>query len=80
MMLWLRKWYGRNYVKLIRRVGEDEVLEISFNERDGRHTIERTAEWLDFLYARMLDHNRRVLELGATMGGTSAEHTVKRIK
>lgn len=66
-------------VKITRRVGEDEILEISFNGRN-QETITKARAWLDFLYDRMLDHNKRVLDATATIGGVKDEAIVKRVK
>jgi len=63
MNMWLRRLWGKNFVKMTRRIGEDEILEVSFNENDGAKSIARTHEWLDFLLARMDDHNKRVLNI-----------------
>lgn len=59
----LRRLWGKHFVKLTRRVGEDEVLEISFNEHSEHKTTARLHHLLDFLDIRRDDHNRKVLEL-----------------
>ena len=78
MTNWLRRLWGKNYVKLTRRIGEDEILEISFNEIDGDYSIARTHAWLDFLVARMKDHNEKVLAVADTVGGAVPKpHRIK---
>ena len=69
MTQWLRRLWGKNYVKLTRRIGEDEILEVSFNEVDGPLSIARTHAWLDFLIDRMKDRNEKVLHVAETVGG-----------
>lgn len=66
-------------VKISRRIGEDEVLEISFNGRND-DMIDKAGKWLDFLYARMLDRNARILEIGNTVGGATPDAIIKRVK
>lgn len=66
-------------VKITRRVGDDEILEISFNGR-AEDTINKADKWLTFLYARMLDHNTRVLAVNETTGGATPDAIIKRVK
>jgi hypothetical protein len=82
MIKLVRKILQRQFVdvvKITRRVGEDEILEITFNSR-ADDTLVRVGKCLDFLYGRMLDHNKRVLDSAATLGGAAASDVVKRIK
>lgn len=72
---WLRNWMlpSADLVKITRRIGEDEILEASFNSTDSNETIKKTGDWLDFLYERMEDRNRKVLSVADTIGGANPQ-------
>lgn len=62
-MTLFRRWWGKSYVEITRRVGEDEVVKVSFNENDPIETVQRLDHILTYLKGRADDHNRTVLEL-----------------
>jgi hypothetical protein len=80
-------WWNRRSqlktVKVVRRIGEDEVLELLFNEESVDAMLTTVSRVLDFLWDRMTDRNKKILDAAEELSKVQAKSgkgSVERIR